>query len=299
MMVRKFSICLVLLAGFLSGSAQTQVGINTNSPDASAVVEIVSTDKGLLIPRVDSTARMAIANPATGLMVFDSSTNSFWFSTPEGWQEISAKSFINDAMLELQGIRDIDNNKYETIQIGDQVWMTENLRVSRYNDGTPIPLVTSGAGWANLNTPGYTWYEDGRPEYGALYNWWVVDPSSNGGRNVCPVGWHVPTDAEWTTLSNQLGGNGVSGGKLKETGLANWSQPNTQATNESGFHALPSGFRFDNGAFFGERFNCSWWTSTQFSASNGWSRLLEYNSNDSVRETSEKKSGLSVRCMKD
>lgn len=298
-MKRIFTLSVVMATCFAIGIAQSSVGINTDAPDASAALDIVSADKGMLMPRLDSTGRMAIANPAHGLMVFDISTNSFWFYTPEGWDEILSKADVDATMLQMQGVKDIDNNVYETVQIGNQIWMAENLRVSRYNDGSPIPLITAGSTWSSITTPGYCWYENGPTDYGALYNWWAVDQFSTGGKNVCPVGWHVPSEAEWATLSGQLGGDPVAGGKMKETGIANWYQPNAQASNESGFHALPSGFRFSNGAFFGERFNCGFWSSTQFFLTDAWSRLLEYHNDDLVKFASEKDTGLAIRCVKD
>ncbi len=119
--------------------------------------------------------------------------------------------------------------------------MAENLRVTRYNDGTAIPQVIDNTAWTNLSTPAYTWYDNGSSDYGALYNYYTV--ADTNSLNVCPVGWDVPTDTEWATLTTYLGGVSVAGGKMKESGLAHWNSPNTGATNESGFAGLPGGFR--------------------------------------------------------
>lgn len=132
-------------------------------------------------------------------------------------------------------IADADGNTYKIIKIGDQVWTAENLRTTRYNDGTEIPLVTDYTAWTNLTTPAYAWTNNdigNKSVYGALYNWFAVKTCK-----LCPSGWHVPTDAEWTILENHLGGISVAGGKMKETGTEHWFAPNTDATNESGFTA--------------------------------------------------------------
>ncbi len=140
------------------------------------------------------------------------------------------------------GVTDIDNNHYEAVRIGSQLWMAENLKTTRYNDGTPIPLVTDSLEWDNLVTPAYCWYRNDPvtygETYGALYNLHVVSTGI-----LCPSGWHVPSDAEWTVLSDYLGGESVAGGKLKEAGTTHWYTPNAGATNETGFTALPGGIR--------------------------------------------------------
>ncbi len=207
-------------------------------------------------------------------------------------------------------IKDIDNNSYRVVTIGTQTWMAENLRVAHYNDGTAIPLVTVNTAWqdsSNAGNPAYTWYNNGNyvtgygapaPEYSALYNWYAIDILSNGNRNVCPTGWHVPSDAEWTNLTNHLGGASVAGGKIKETGLGHWNNDNTGATNESGFSEIPGGYRFDNGVFSSIGSSAGWWSSLQ-SGDDAWLRLL-YNSDDNVyRDVSAKGWGLSVRCLRD
>jgi len=176
-------------------------------------------------------------------------------------------------------IKDIDGNKYLTVQIGDQRWMAENLKTTKFNDGTTIPNVTNNDEWSVLTTPGYRWYNDdatsNKDIYGALYNWYV---GGNGSKNVCPTGWHVPTSGEWSTLITYLGGQDVAGGKLKATGTIEgndglWYSPNTDATNETGFSALPGGmidvyfipedYPLPHTRFTSIGFNSFFWTSTQ------------------------------------
>ena len=148
-------------------------------------------------------------------------------------------------------ISDIDGNEYETVKIGSQWWMAENLKTTRCNDGTLIPLVSNDSSWQNLLTPGYCWYNNDSiayaDPYGALYNYYSVADTNSS--NICPIDWHVPSSAEWTTLTGFLGGTFVAGGKMKETGTAHWANPNTGATNESGFTGLPGGIRVTTGSY--------------------------------------------------
>ncbi|MBA7527477.1 hypothetical protein ES705_19653 [subsurface metagenome] len=176
--------------------------------------------------------------------------------------------------------------------------MAENLKTTKYNDGTAIPLVTNSTEWDNLTTPGYCWYNNDEASYkntyGALYNWYTV----NTGK-LCPTGWHVPTDSEWTILTDYLGGYSVAGGKLKETGTTHWNSPNTGATNESGFTALPGGYRTNSGAFNNVGSNGNWWSSTESSSTYAWHRSMNYSSSNVYRDYSGKSYGFSVRCVRD
>ena len=195
-------------------------------------------------------------------------------------------------------VTDIEGNVYNVITIGKQVWMAENLRSVKYNDSTTIPLVKDEIQWSGLSSPAYCWYKNDeeafKPTYGALYNWYTV----NSGK-LCPTGWHIPSDAEWTELTIFLGGNDISGGKLKEAGLTYWVEPNTGATNESGFTAFPGGFRYYNGKFFDFGFSAYWWSSGEYSSTRAWFRFLYYNDGVTYRFNNAKKNGFSVRCIKD
>ena len=143
-------------------------------------------------------------------------------------------------------VTDADGNVYQTVTIGTQTWTTENLRTTKFNDGTSIANEPNGVAWNNLNTAAYCWYNNdvaNKPISGALYNYYVAtDPK------IAPAGWHVPSEAEWQTLVNYLGGNGLAGGKLKEVNVTSWLAPNTGATNESKFSAKGAGRR--NGSTF-------------------------------------------------
>jgi uncharacterized protein (TIGR02145 family) len=194
-------------------------------------------------------------------------------------------------------VTDIDGNVYHTVKIGTQVWMAENLKTARYNDGTSIPLVTSGSTWANLTTPGYCFYENdasvNKATYGAMYNWYTVSTGK-----LCPGGWHVPSDVEWTTLTNYLGGENTAGGKLKQTGLSLWSSPNDGATNSSGFTALPAGYRQEDGSFYNINDDDMWWSSTLNKPRVAWGRNVNYNYNYVTIDSYDKNYGFSVRCIK-
>lgn len=204
-----------------------------------------------------------------------------------------------------QTVKDVDGNIYKTVNIGTQVWMTENLKTTKYNDGTPIQLVADEKTWAALTSPAYCWYKNDaktyKYTYGALYNWYTVKTNK-----LCPKGWHVPTDAEWTILTTYLGGESVAGGKLKERGTSHWESPNTGATNESGFTALSSGYRKYDGAFDisgsnADKFssNACWWSSTDHYPFNAYYRRI-YDSLITVYSSlSAKQFGYSVRCLRD
>ncbi|HEY5587234.1 MAG TPA: FISUMP domain-containing protein [Ruminiclostridium sp.] len=191
---------------------------------------------------------------------------------------------------------DEDNNNYPVVSIGNQVWMAENLKTTKYQDGTNIPLVVSNAEWSNLRTAGYCWYNNDpgtyKPHYGALYNWFTL----NSGE-VCPSGWHVPSDDELTTLTSFLGGENIAGGKLKEIGTSHWLSPNTGATDETGFTALPGDARYVDGTFkfFGSYSH--WWSSSEFDNNKSWLRYLMNDWEGVARINTDKKYGLSVRCI--
>jgi uncharacterized protein (TIGR02145 family) len=195
-----------------------------------------------------------------------------------------------------QTVKDIDGNVYKTAINGTQVWMAENLKTTKYNDGTAIPFVNDNNSWAALITPAYCWYNNdstaNKNTYGALYNWYSVNTNK-----LCPGGWHVSTDAEWTTLTTYLGGESVAGGKLK--GTTHWEGPNTGATNESGFNALSSGYRYYNGAFANIGYYGFWWSATEGNVSDAWARYMGYTSSSVVRDKFSKQYGWSVRCLRD
>ncbi len=204
------------------------------------------------------------------------------------------------------GSRDYSGTRM--VQIGDQCWMAENLNVAHYKNGDEIPTGYSNSEWADLDeteTGAYAVYGDNESNadtYGYLYNWYAVDDS----RGVCPEDWHIPTDEEYTALSDYLGGESVAGGKMKECTPGScpdsdyWPPPNTGATNESGFTGLPGGFRNTNNGYYGNMGIYGYfWSSTENYNYSAWNRLLNYNYSDIVRYYYNKRNGFSVRCIRD
>lgn len=195
---------------------------------------------------------------------------------------------------------DIDGNTYKTIVIGTNVWMAENLKTTKFNDGSPIELVENKFTWGQLTTAAYCWYNNDKVQvgntYGALYNWFAVNTLK-----VCPSGWHIPSKSEWTTLINSIGGESVAGGKLKEMGTLHWLSPNSGATDEYGFSVLPGGYRSDVGDFFNIASFAYLWSSSEGIASEAWGYDFVYDASR-VRKSNyvdNKTMGFSVRCIKD
>lgn len=196
-------------------------------------------------------------------------------------------------------IADIDGNTYNTIWIGSQKWMAENLKTTKYNDISSIPNILNNSEWGELSTGAYCWYNNDHASYahiyGALYNWFAIESGK-----LCPSGWHVPSDAEWTILTDYLGGIEIAGGKLKETGTMHWKEPNTGATNEAGFSALPGGHRLPIGQFNNICSNGFWWSATEDDSTYGAiDRVMGYYYNQVYRSSSYKQWGYSVRCLSD
>ncbi len=223
-----------------------------------------------------------------------------------GISDAATKAYVDSIKLELKlemfaelGVDDMDGNSYTTVKIGNQIWMAENLKTTKYNDNTPIPNVTGDAEWAALTTPGYCWQENNitnKDVYGAIYNWHSV----NTGK-LCPSGWHIPSNSEWAVLVNFLGGSASAGGKMKEAGYIHWSDPNTGATNESNFTALPGASRGYPSGGFSQTIGLYgiWWTSSVISSNTAQRWYLSNTSASIVNDWSYKADGLSVRCIKD
>jgi uncharacterized protein (TIGR02145 family) len=212
---------------------------------------------------------------------------------------------LSNLNLNLEGwsnvVTDIDGNIYHIVTIGTQTWMVENLKVTKYNDGESIPNITNYNDWGNLNTPGYCWYNndvENKDPYGAMYNWYVVN-----SKKLSPKGWHVPSNAEWTILTDYLGGLSLAAGKLKEDGNSHWMALN-DATNESKFTALPGGYRrYYDGVFFSKGSNCTFWSSTSNNNIEAWSRGMTLYDTTDIHDVqvllNNKNYGISVRCLKD
>ena len=188
-----------------------------------------------------------------------------------------------------------------SVIIGDQEWQTKNLDVDRFRNGDLIPHARTNEEWETAGEkeePAWCYYNNDTKNgriYGKLYNWYAV----NDARGLAPTGWHIPTDEEWTTLTNYLGGEDVAGGKMKSTGTAYWNSPNTDATNESGFSVLPGGYRNNFGSFDSIRNNAFFWSATEGDYSDAWNRTLNVNFGNVYRVSYNKSVGASVRCLRD
>ena len=201
--------------------------------------------------------------------------------------------------IQTSTMTDIDGNIYQTVKIGSQWWMAENLKVTHYRNGDYIPRLTNNTQWTNYTIGAYCTYNNNTvlaDTYGHLYNWYAATDS----RNLAPEGWHIPTEAEWQTLVDYLGGAAVAGGKLKEQGTIHWNSPNTGATNESGFSALPGGLRYDaDGLFYYIGQAAYFLSSTAYDDINVWYCGLSSNWRNASVEHLGKKQGYSVRCVQD
>jgi uncharacterized protein (TIGR02145 family) len=212
---------------------------------------------------------------------------------------IEEEVVVSDEMAEDAGtVTDIDGNVYHTVTIGTQVWMLENLKVTHYRNWHPIPNITDDTEWGNLKTGAYCDYNNdpnNADTYGRLYNWYVVIDS----RKICPAGWHVPTYKDWEILEAYLGGVPIAGGKIKEAGTVHWKSPNTGATNESGFTALPGGYRHFTGKFYYVGYYGYWWSTRAYNVNNAWYNYLGYIYSNLNRYYYSKTLGFSIRCLRD
>jgi uncharacterized protein (TIGR02145 family) len=263
-----------------STTAGPTIGLNTKTTDNAGTGLFISSLNGLIAGTVYYVRAYATNIAGTGY------GNEIIFST-------SAAGPV---------VTDIDGNLYGTIIIGTQTWMSENLKTTKYNDGTAIPFVTVPSSWAALYSPGYCWYNNDegtyKGTYGALYNGYVVNQTNS--KKVCPSGWHVPTDAEWRIMASYLGGANYAGGKLKETGLIHWLTPNTGATNETGFIARPGGFRNIDGTFAYIGSSGYWWTSsTDNSTTPAIFWYINYDIGYMFTYHLNSQYGRSIRCLHD
>jgi uncharacterized protein (TIGR02145 family) len=189
-----------------------------------------------------------------------------------------------------------DGKVYQTVVIGNQEWLAENLAYAPSSGN--YWAYTDNISWSNLTTGAYCDYSNtpsNSATYGKLYNWYAA----TNAHNIAPTGWHVPTDADWTTLTTYLGGEGVAGGKLKETGTTHWQSPNIGATNETGFTALPGGIRNYNGSFDYIGSHGYWWSATESGAASAWLRFMGFSYSYVFSYGANKELGFSVRCVRD
>lgn len=203
-------------------------------------------------------------------------------------------------MFFITPLTDIDGNVYNIVIIGPQVWIGANLRTTKFRDNTDIPNITDNTTWGTLSTPAYCWYKNDeasyKNSYGALYNWFAVSTDK-----LCPAGWHIPGEKEWSDLSGYLGGEDVTGGILKETGTNHWQSPNLGATNDYGFSALPGGYRtgLAVGSCRAMGYLGFWWAATESEEIAAWGRQMTFDTEYLYSGTGLKKDGFSVRCVKD
>ncbi len=211
---------------------------------------------------------------------------------------IAGTAYGNEFVF-LTPVTDIDGNVYSTVIIGTQVWTRENLKTTKFNDNAEIPNVSDNSRWISLTTPAFAWYKNDRNSYkdiyGGLYNWFAV----NTGR-LCPVGWHVPDEDEWTILTDCLGGDDVAGGKLKEEGTIHWNSPNDGAVDLFGFSALPGGYRsgLSPGNTVAIGYLGFWWAGSDYDLTWARGRALTYDAGDMAKGWALKTNGYSVRCIK-
>jgi uncharacterized protein (TIGR02145 family) len=265
------------------------IGIGTDAPAASALLDVSSTSQGFLPPRMTIAQRNAIKNPAIGLVIFCTDCEELDMFNGTIWKTMTGTAACVSPILNF-------------IKICDQTWMFNNLNVAKYRNGDDIPQVTNPTTWGNLTTGAWCWYNNDSATYaaiyGRLYNWYAV----NDPRGLAPAGWHIPTDAEWTTLANCLQGAQYAGGLMKETGSIHWANPNYAATNSSGFTGLPGGLRsmIVGSVIYGSiNIYGYWWSATEWNSTDAWGRFLGNNSSSIHVPILEKKLGISVRCVKD
>lgn len=193
--------------------------------------------------------------------------------------------------------KDVDGNMYQSVVIGTQTWLTENLKVTRYSDATDIKQITDKTQWAKTTAPAFCWYDNdvaNKDEYGALYNWHAV----NGG-NICPKGWHVPTDAEWTTLEEFVGGAQQAAEILKEKGTTHWKTTSAAVSDPYHFSARAAGFRNSDGDFTYQLSDCCWWTATSSTSTYARNRSFSYYDKGISQRDIQRSNGYSIRCVMD
>lgn len=298
--MKTLTALLLCIFSFAIVSAQnTGIGVGTSNPNASAVLDVTSTNKGLLPPRMTYAQRNAISNPAAGLIIWCSDC------LPKGELQVyNGTEWTNLT----GGAAAVNYVQLPSVTVGTQIWTLKNLDVANYKNGDPIPKVTDNTQWANLSTPAWCWYNNDSATYaatyGRLYNWYAVtDP-----RGLCPTGWHVPTDNEWFTMVKFIDPSAVltsggeqsstAGGALKST--TGWSSSNVGATNSTGFTLLPAGTRNAvSGAFASVGFWTHLWTTTNTIVSNPFAWLAGTATAAIQKGGYSYTWGFSVRCIRD
>ena len=288
--VKRNLLIILLVINSVKCTAQN-VGIGTTTPNASAQLDVSSTHSGFLPPRMTYAQRNAIVSPAAGLIVYCTDCNA-------GAGEMNYFNGITWMNMTIGTASNIVAN-LPSVTICNQIWTTKNLDVSIYRNGDVIPQVTDPTQWANLTTGAWCYYNnnpDNGAIYGKLYNWYAV----NDTRGLAPIGWHIPSDVEWSLLENCLGGANNAGGALKEVGSLHWVSPNTGATNSSGFSGIPGAHRKIDGSFNDIGVYAFWWCATEPNTTGVFLRFISYFTSIISRGSSDTKTnGYSVRCVKD
>lgn len=306
-----FLLGIILLHGVFV-SAQVGISIDGSSPDPAAILDIKSTTSGVLLPRMTTSQIAAIQNPVNGLIVFNADDSKiFVFLSTEGkWKELNFGTATinpdttNPAMCG-NPITDIrDGKQYNTVLIGTQCWMAQNL-----NTGTKISGQSNQLNNGVVEKYCYDNLDNNCDQFGGLYQWnemmnYTTASSANpsGRQGICPAGWHIPSDAEWTQLTDFLGGTNVAGGAMKETGTLNWASPNNGATNASGFSALPAGILGTGGevyAFNSLHTDAYFHSSTEYTPSGVIGRTLCNYCVWTSEIYGPTINGYSVRCVRD
>lgn len=289
--------------GLITGTTATSGGNVTNDGGATisarGVVWSTSPNPTIALPTktVNGTGTGSFVSNLTGLTINTTYYVRAYATNSVGTAYGQQLTFTSAYFIKGPGVTDVDGNIYTSIILGNQEWLGENLKVSKYRNGDAIPTGLSNGDWFNSTSGAYSIYENlptNNATYGKIYNWFAVSDS----RGLCPTGWHVSTDSEWSTMENFLGGSAVAGGLLKSTSSL-WQAPNTGASNLSGFSALPGGVRQNNGSFVGITFDSYWWTANEASGTLGWDRVMDHNSATINRFTDGKEGGFYVRCVKD
>jgi uncharacterized protein (TIGR02145 family) len=297
-----FLLGVFVISLFTRTNAQVGINADASAPNPSAGLDVKFNDKGLLPPRMSTTQMNSISSPPAGLIVYNTTLNSICWFNGTSWDIGIDRDNQNCGSI-IYGTK-----TYSSVIIGMQCWMTENLNI-----GTAI---LAGQDQINNGIVEKYCYNNNSANcdvYGGLYQWAEMVQYLNGATNtaswnpvptgpvqgICPAGWHLPTDDEWTTLTTYLGGTSVAGGKMKETGITHWMTPNTGATNSSGFTALPGGYCSSTGGWNQLTTDGYFRSASESSATYSWYRLLSYYTASVTRETYYKAYGFSVRCLKD
>jgi uncharacterized protein (TIGR02145 family) len=292
-------ITAILLVAALGIKAQVAVSTDGSNAHPSAMLEVKSTQKGFLLPRMTQAERNLIASPAAGLVVWCTNCGNngeMQLFNGTAWTNMTGGTAAIPWICGAGFTDSRDGKTYSTVLIGTQCWMAQNLNVGtringsgNQNDNSSIEKYCYGDNESNCDI------------YGGLYQWneMMQYSTTPGIKGICPNDWHLPTHAEWTVLTNYLGGTIVAGGKMKETGTTHWISPNTGATNSSGFAAFPGGNRYHTGAFTDISQYGYFWSSTGVYSNSAWVRYLYYSTAEVLLQGTDKTLGLNVRCLHD